>query len=52
VEVFDPTGKRLGMIRPPEPAANVGWGDGDRKGLYLTALTGLYRIRLNIPGNR
>jgi len=52
VEVFDPSGKRLGMIKPPEPAANVGWGDADGKGLYLTALTGLYRIRLNIPGNR
>jgi gluconolactonase len=52
VEVFDPNGKRLGMIKAPEPIANVGWGDADRKGLYLTALTGLYRIRLNIPGNR
>jgi sugar lactone lactonase YvrE len=52
VEVFDPSGKRLGVIRPPEPAYNVGWGDADGKALYITAGTGLYRIRLNIPGNR
>jgi sugar lactone lactonase YvrE len=53
VEVFDPSGKRLGMIKVPAPGVtNVGWGDADRKGLYITALTGLYRIRLNIPGNR
>jgi gluconolactonase len=55
VEVFDPSGKRLGMIKikPPEPGVtNVGWGDADGKALYITALTSLYRIRLNIPGNR
>jgi gluconolactonase len=52
VEVFDPSGKRLGMIKVPEPAFNVGWGDADGKALYITAGTGLYRIRLNIPGNR
>jgi len=53
VEVFDPSGKRLGMIKQPEPGVtNVGWGDADGKALYITALTSLYRIRLNIPGNR
>lgn len=53
VEVFDPSGKRLGMIKPPElDLTNVGWGDADGKALYITELTGLYRIRLNIPGNR
>jgi sugar lactone lactonase YvrE len=53
VEVFDPSGKRLGVIKVPAPGVtNVGWGDADWKGLYITALTGLYRIRLNIPGNR
>jgi gluconolactonase len=53
VEVFDPSGKRLGMIKQPEPGVtNVGWGDADGKALYITALHNLYRIRLNIPGNR
>ena len=50
--VFAPDGRRLGTIRLPELAANFAWGDGDGKGLYLTARTGLYRIRLTTPGIR
>ncbi len=52
VYVLDPSGKVLGMIKPAEAPANVAWGDADAKGLYITARTGLYRIRLNIPGKR
>jgi gluconolactonase len=52
VEVFDAHGKRLGIIKPTEPTANLAWGDADGKGLYMTALTGLYGLRLNIPGKR
>jgi sugar lactone lactonase YvrE len=50
VWVFSPDGKHLGMIAPPEVPANVAWGDADYKTLYITARTGLYRIRLNIAG--
>jgi gluconolactonase len=50
--VFSPEGKRLGTIRPPEVPANLHWGDADSKTLYITARTGLYRIKLNIAGIR
>ncbi len=42
-------GKPPGTIRAPQLPANMAWGDADGKTLYLTARTGLYRIRLNIP---
>ncbi len=49
VWVFDPEGNHLGTIKPPEVAANVAWGD-DGSTLYMTARTGLYRIRLSTSG--
>jgi len=48
--VVAPDGAILGRIRPPEIPANVAWGDADFQTLYMTARTGLYRIRLSIPG--
>jgi gluconolactonase len=50
VWVFDKRGKHLGTILMAELPANCGWGDADYRTLYLTARTGLYRIRLKIPG--
>jgi sugar lactone lactonase YvrE len=35
---------------PPEVAANCAWGGPDRRTLYVTASTILYRIGLGIPG--
>jgi gluconolactonase len=52
VWVFSPQGTHLGTIKPPEVATNCHWGDQDGKTLYITATTGLYRIRLNIQGIR
>lgn len=52
VWVFNPKGTLLGTIKPPEVPANLHWGDADARMLYITARTGLYRIRLNIPGIR
>ncbi len=52
VWIFSPQGKHLGTIQPPEVPANCGWGDSDGKTLYMTARTGLYRIKLNIVGIR
>ncbi len=49
VWMFDKEGKHLGTIKPPETPANVGWGD-DGQTLYITARTGLYRIKLSTPG--
>jgi gluconolactonase len=51
VTVFDRTGKKLGNIPVPEKwTANVCFGDKDRKSLYITASTGLYRIRTSVKG--
>jgi gluconolactonase len=52
VWILSPAGKALGRIVPPEHDANFAFGDSDGKTLYLTASTGLYRIRVNIPGIR
>ena len=50
--IISPEGKHLGTIIGPEHPHNFAWGDDDGKTLYLCARTGLYRIRLNIPGIR
>ena len=50
--IFSPEGKTLGILKGPELAANFAFGDEDGKSLYLTARTGLYRIRLNVEGIR
>ncbi len=44
VWVLSPAGKHLGTIAPPEIPANCGWGE-DGKTLYMTAVTGIYRIK-------
>ncbi len=49
VWVFDPDGTHLGTIKPSEVPANVAWGD-DGSTLYMTARTGLYRVRLSTSG--
>ncbi|BFU95638.1 MAG: hypothetical protein NTNFB02_23600 [Nitrospira sp.] len=45
-------GQLLGLIQGPEDPHNMAWGDDDGKTLYITALTGLYRMRMNIAGGR
>ncbi len=61
VRITSPEGRRLGTIQlpdlPGEPrrqvcATNVGFGDPDAKGLYITACNLLFRVRLNTPGIR
>jgi gluconolactonase len=49
--VFSPDGKHLGTIKPPEQAINCAWGD-DGKTLYIAAITGLYRIKLAVVGEK
>ena len=51
VLVITPEGQHIGSIRPEEIPANVGWGE-DGRTLFMTAETGLYRIRLNAEGVR
>ena len=48
--IFSPAGKHLGTLHGPEHPHNMAWGDSDRQTLYLTAQTGIYRLRLNNPG--
>ncbi|OPZ15674.1 MAG: Gluconolactonase precursor [candidate division BRC1 bacterium ADurb.BinA364] len=48
--IFDPSGQKLGAIAVPEVAANLAFGDADKKTLFITASTSLYRIRVNVPG--
>jgi gluconolactonase len=52
VLVISPQGKHLGTIQLPEVPANCAWGDADGKTLYMTARTGLYRIKLKVAGGR
>ena len=49
--VFSPEGKRLGVIKPGETAANCAWAD-DGKTLYITASTSVYRVRLAVAGEK
>jgi gluconolactonase len=52
VWVISPAGERLGLLDLPENPHNLAWGDADGRGLYVTALTSVYRLRLGIPGRR
>jgi gluconolactonase len=49
VWVVSPQGKLIGKMTGPERPANMAWGD-DGKSLYLTAHTGLYKIRVMTGG--
>ena len=48
--IISPEGKHLGTIGGPEHPHNLAWGGEDHSTLYLAAQTGLYRIRVKIPG--
>jgi gluconolactonase len=50
VWVFAPDGTHLGVIVTPERPSNCTWGDEDRKSLYITARTSLYRVRTKVAG--
>jgi gluconolactonase len=45
VYVIDANANLLGKIECAERPANMAWGDADGKTLYLTAHTGLYKIK-------
>ncbi len=51
VTVFDKDGQQIKNIKIDEPwTANVCFGGPDMKSLFVTAKTGLYRIRMNVKG--
>jgi gluconolactonase len=50
--VFAPDGTHLGTIVGPKHPHNFAWGDDDGRTLYLCAQSGLYKMRLGVPGVR
>jgi len=48
--IFSPEGKPFGVILMPERTANLNWAGSDRKTLYITASSSIYRITLKVPG--
>ncbi len=50
VWVFDKTGQHIGTIETPNRPANCAFGDADNRSFYITAISGLYRIRLKVAG--
>jgi gluconolactonase len=50
VQVFDAKGQHLGTIKVPRQPANVAFGGGDKRTLYITAREGLYRIKMLAQG--
>ena len=50
--VLSADGRHLGTLRLPESPHNLAWGDADGRTLYVTAMTSVYRLRLNTPGIR
>jgi gluconolactonase len=52
VWVFGSDGEHLGVIKVPEGVGNVNWGDDDWKSLYIAASSSIYRVRMQVGGNR
>lgn len=52
IMIFTPDGTQVGTLRLPEVPANLAFGDADGKTLYITARTGLYRVKLGVAGPR
>jgi len=48
--VFDPHGKRLGVIELPARPSNLAFGGPDAQTLFITAVDAVYKIRLRTPG--
>ena len=48
--ILSADGTHLGTISGPEHPHNMAWGGTDGRTLFLTAQTGLYRLRLNVMG--
>ncbi|MDI1477164.1 SMP-30/gluconolactonase/LRE family protein [Polyangium sp. y55x31] len=50
IEVYSPAGKLYGAIAVPQQPANCAFGGEDKKTLYITARTALYRVTLQGAG--
>lgn len=50
IVIFNSQGDRICCLEMPERPSNCAFGEKDLKTLYITARTGLYRIRIHTPG--
>jgi gluconolactonase len=50
IQVIDPRGRHLGIIRVPAVARNVAFAGPKRQMLYMTALESLYRVPMLSEG--
>ena len=50
VQIINPGGERIGMIRLPENCANVCFGGQRRNRLFMTASQSLYAIYVGTTG--
>jgi gluconolactonase len=48
--VYAPDATLLGWIGVPEPPANLAWGGPDRRTLFITAKTSVYRVPMIVAG--
>jgi gluconolactonase len=51
LQVFDPSGKLLGIIAFPEQPSNACFGGKDHKTLYVTARTSVYSVPMEVAGH-
>lgn len=51
IAVYAADGKFIGKIDMPETPRNLTFGDGDFSSLYVTALTSVYRVKLDVKGS-
>lgn len=51
IQVFDPTGKLLGIIELPEQPANCAFGGMNFRTLYVTARTSVYAVPMESTGH-
>jgi len=51
IHVFGSDGTSLGVIKLPQKTANFGWGGPDRRTLFTTSSTSVYRLRVAVAGN-
>ncbi|MEM1031538.1 MAG: SMP-30/gluconolactonase/LRE family protein [Myxococcota bacterium] len=50
IDVHAPDGSPFGNIPVPQQPANCTFGGSDRRTLYITARSGVYKVRVNVPG--
>lgn len=52
VRVYSPEGNLLQTVVCPQGPANCAFGESDSRTLFITARTGLYKVRTNVEGTR